>query len=237
VVALAELDDKIKEIEELVNKDYQLLTKDLSSISQKFTQLHQEYLEVSRGAVSDLMEGLAELRQKDFLSGGIKLIKAAIKGGVAWWKKKKWFNQFTSALEQIYNTRLEIIEQKLRDIELVEREHLPFIRDTAEKLLQQLVSFNPSSPQVREGVVDRAESVVITLLKSYYIAGVGKFLKAAYEDARNARVIAGDISIIKEELSRGITEVRELLHKLSPSSDSPLIEVLNRNRVFGGSNG
>jgi len=238
VVTFTELDVKLREIEELVERDYRLLTDNLGSVSQRFTQLYREYLEVSKGAVLDFVDGIARLRQGEFLSGGIKLLKSAIKGGVAWWKRESWFRNFISALEEIYSNRLAIIEQKLKDIELVEKEHIPFVRDTARKLLEHIASYSSfSDPTLKEKAVDRAESVAEVLIKTYYISGVGQFLKSAYEDARNARVIAGDASLIRGEFLKGISDVKKLLESLSPSDDSPLMEVIRRNRVFGGNDG
>jgi len=133
-------EETLKQVEELIEKDYSIINGDLEGINQKFTELYEEYLNLSQGALSDFITGLMELRSGNLLTGGIKLLKSAVIGGWAWWKKEKWYREFLSNLDRLHGARLEIVSQKLKDVDVVEKEHIPYIRQKLKEVLKSVGS-------------------------------------------------------------------------------------------------
>jgi len=233
VEVLDQVEETLKQVEELIEKDYAIVNGDLEGINQRFTELYEEYLKLSQGALNDFATGLAELKQGNLFVGGVKLIKSAVVGGWAWWKKERWYKNFTSNLERIHGARLEIVSQKLKDAEAVEKEHVPYIRQRLKEVLRAVGSMPlEEGSSLKERAVQSSEEAILLLLKSYYIEGAAQFVKSVYEDILKARVIAGRVSVMKEGLLRGVSEVKKLVAELDLPQGSPVFEALNRNEIF-----
>lgn len=233
--ALNQIEETLKQIEELVEKDYKIVNSDLQGINKRFAELYQEYLDLSRKALSDFEVGLTEIKEGNIFKGGVKLLKGALVGGWAWWKKERWYKNFISSLERLHQARLEIVNQKLKDAQIVEKEHIPYIRQNLKEVIKTIGSMPlKEGTSLKERAVQSAEDAILLLLKSYYIEGAAKFVRSVYEDILNARVIAGKVSIMKEGISKGVLEIQKLIKDLNLPKDSAVIEALNRNEVFKG---
>jgi hypothetical protein len=234
VELLENVEATVKEVEALVERDYSLVSKDLQGLNSRFYNLMKEYEELSLNALKGFGEAVGELKEGRLLSGGVKLVKSVVMGGVAWWKKRQWFNRFFSSLEQLHASRLALVEEKLKAVEEVEREHLPYIREQIDSLLKALSTFPEfEDPSLRERAVNTGETTLLLLLKSYYIEAVALFLKGVYEDVKRGVVVAGNVDSLKLGLLQGIDRVKEKVLSMELPPGSPLYEALRRNAVFG----